>query len=286
MKFKTIELILGHNQFFNINHQSEEKSRGIKFNKKKIQKLIKYSKIVGYDGFMLSTHPSAKELYGSLLDDKRNSKKNIHLLVPYANKYNVKLNQIGFVGLAFELIREINLKKIFDIFYYFFKYVPISGFIISLFLDKEIKLCNKKNIKAIYIHEVVTDILIALKQKKIFLAIKYYCLKNNIEFGLATRNFYELESYLSKNKIFVDRVLVHLNYGGFNMNPSKKIVENSLNSKYIKKIIAMSIFASGNINKEKKVINYVKKLPKIDGMVIGTTKKKNIKKNFIYKYVR
>ena len=94
---KKIEIILGHNQFLKIDHKSEDQVRQRKTNKRKIQNLIKYALKIGYDGFMLSTHPEANKIYGDLLD--KNSKiKNIHLLVPYANKYNIKLNQKGFLG--------------------------------------------------------------------------------------------------------------------------------------------------------------------------------------------
>ena len=281
---KEIEIILGHNQFLRIDHKSEDQVRKSKIDKIKIQNLIKYALKIGYDGFMLSTHPEANKIYGNLLI-KNPKQKNIHLLVPYANKYNIKLNQKGFLGFGLEILKSLNFKSIFNLFYYFVKLIPISGFVVSVILDLELKKYEKSKIKCLYLHEVVTDILISLNLRSFMDAYLLYCKKNNFEIGLATRNFVILEKFLKKNNILVDRVLTHLNFKGFNMNPSKEAVERKLKTPYIKKIIAMSVFGSGNINNLKKIKYYIKKLKKIDGIIIGTKKQKNIKKNLSFKYV-
>ena len=205
--------------------------------------------------------------------------------MPYANKYNIKLNQKGFLGFGLEILKSFNLKSIFDLFYYFVKLIPIFGFGVSIILDLELKSYKKSKIKCLYLHEVVTDILIALNLKSFIDGYIAYCKKNNFEIGLATRNFVILEKFLKKNNIMVDRVLTHLNFKGFNMNPSKEAVERKLKTPYIKKIIAMSVFGSGNINNIKKIRYYIKKLKKIDGIIVGTNKQKNIKKNLSFKHV-
>lgn len=281
---KKIEVILGHNQFLNIDHKSEDRARKNKISKSQVQNLIKYSHKIGYDGFMLSTHPDAENLYGELLHKNENLK-NIHLLVPYANKYNIKLNQKGFLGLGLEIIRSINIKSVTNLFYFLSKFLPFSGFGVSLILDLEIKKYKKSKIKCLYLHEVVTDILVALNLKNLILGYILYCKKNNFEIGLATRNYVVLENFLRINKIVVDRVLTHINFKGINMNPNKMAVEKKLHTKNIKKIIAMGVFGSGVINDETKIISYIKKLKKIDGIIIGTKRKKNIERNLKFKYV-
>ena len=99
-----MEIILGHNKFFGINHKAENIQRNQKYSSKKISNLLKFSAQVGYDGFMVSTHPLAKNKYGKYLaNDKTlfNKKKHIHLLVPYAYKINQELNKFGPTKLFF-----------------------------------------------------------------------------------------------------------------------------------------------------------------------------------------
>jgi hypothetical protein len=283
-----MKLILGHNQFFGIDHKSEKRGRENfdYFKKFGAERLIKYGLSLGYDGYMLSTHDDCKKIYKKFLSEKylnnKKIEKNLHIILPYANKINTELNKIGLLGLGFKNIKKI---KIIDtIKNLFLKKKSLKYIIVSMFLDNDLEKIPKKFINTLYLHEILTDLLVALNMHEILEIFKEYCKSNNFFFGLATRNFVLLKKFLEKNKIYTDTVLTHINTVGFSMNPNKKEVLHNLNSKNIKKIFAMGVFASGikDFN-EKKIKKFISNYPTIEGIVIGSTKKRNIKKNLIFK---
>jgi hypothetical protein len=283
-----MKLILGHNQFFGIDHKSEKRGRKNfdYFKKFGAERLIKYGLSLGYDGYMLSTHDDCKKIYKKFLSEKylnnKKIKKNLHIILPYANKINTELNKIGLLGLGFKNIKK--LKIIDTIKSLFLKKKSLKYIIVSMFLDNDLDKIPKKFINTLYLHEILTDLLVALNMHEILEIFKEYCKSNNFCFGLATRNFVLLKKFLEKNKIYTDTVLTHINTVGFSMNPNKKEVLHNLNSKNIKKIFAMGVFASGikDFN-EKKIKKFISNYPTIEGVVIGSTKKRNIKKNLIFK---
>jgi hypothetical protein len=283
-----MKLILGHNQFFGIDHKSEKRGRKNfdYFKKTGAERLIKFGLSIGYDGYMLSTHDDCKKIYKKFLSEKylhdKKIKKSLHIITPYANKINTELNKIGLLGFGLKNIKKL---KIFNIIKsIFLKKNSLKYIIVSMFLDNDLEKIPKKFINTLYLHEILTDLLIALNQYKIIEIFKEYCRSNNYFFGLATRNFVLLKKFLEKNNIFADTVLTHINTIGLNMNPNKKEVLRNLNSKNINKIFAMGIFASGSKEfNERKIKKFISNYPNIDGMVIGSTKKRNIKKNLIFK---
>jgi hypothetical protein len=281
-----MEIILGHNKFFGINHKAENIQRNQKYSSKKISNLLKFSAQVGYDGFMVSTHPLAKNKYGKYLaNDKTlfNKKKHIHLLVPYAYKINQELNKFGPTKLFFNKILNRNFFNfIFQLFTFRKKFFDT---LISILIEDDIKNFPRNKIVALYLHEIITDILIALNQKQIIFSFINFCKKEGFESGIATRNFVKLKEFLNSNDLKPDRILTHLNILGLNMNPSKKLVENNLKKIKDIKIIAMGVFASGLCYNEKKIFNYLKKFKSVKGLIIGTTNKTQIKKNLIFKMI-
>lgn len=279
-----MELILGHNKFFGINHKAEKISVNQKYSVKKVSNLLKLSAQVGYDGFMVSTHPSAKNKYGKYLSNEKtifNKKKHIHLLVPYAYKINQELNKFGPIKL---FLNKILNKNFFNYIFQFLTFrKSFFDALISILIKDDIKNFPKNKIAALYLHEIITDILIALNQKQIIFSFIVFCKKEGFESGIATRNFVKLQEFLNNNNLKPDRILTHLNILGFNMNPSKKLVENNLKKVKGIKIIAMGVFASGSYYNEKKIVNYLKKFKSVKGLIIGSTNKSRIKKNLIFK---
>lgn len=280
-----MELILGHNKFFGINHKSE--SLNLKsISQNKIQKILNKSFKLRYDGFMLSTHPESKKIYGKYLDhnylEKINSKP-IHLLIPYALKINKQLNQFGVVKLFFSKIFKFsNFTKISQLLLLKKTFI---GILIEIMIDDEIKEFPKSKIKCIYLHEIITDIIVSLNLKNIMIEFLNYCKNNKLLCGLATRNVIRLHDFLKKNKIKPNRILTHLNPKGFSMNPQKLKVENLIRNEKKIDIIAMGIFASGSNYNERSVKNYLRKFRSLKGLVIGISDIKKLKKNLYLKNI-
>ena len=94
-------VIFGDNQFFGVNHSSDEKSRAqaIKFkDNKTILSTLNIAMDVGINTFMCTTHDRIAEICQSIRYDKSYEHFNIYPCMPYAHKYANAVTELGIIG--------------------------------------------------------------------------------------------------------------------------------------------------------------------------------------------
>lgn len=276
------KIILGDNQFFGINHMSEEKARALseKFSDiNSITNVIDIAYDSGIKGFMLNSNERANEICDYLRQNALNYPDlNLYPSIPYAHKYANLVAEKGILGALMDVILSGNVaKNVTSILtkggYSFFEKDIIKT--MQLLIDIEVNIYRNLNIKVIFLQNIVTDLLLGAGLKDIFIAYHEYIKdKFNAEPGFVTLNLPKLVNLLLDCGIDNPIVCSSINKLGFNMNPDISSYEKTIKEKPFQPI-AMSIFASGAINPEQ-AVKYVCRQPNIKAIVFGASSKQHI----------
>jgi hypothetical protein len=270
-------ILFGDNQFFAVNHLSDEKSRAqsIQFkNDTAIIKTLDYAIDAGINTFMCTTH----DRISSICDHIRNNPekyKNFKIFpgMPYAHKYANAVTELGVVGTLKEYVPGNLFSSLFKGGMAFLAKDYIS--IMELLIDAEMKMFKGINTPIIFLQNVVTDLLLGLGMKDIFKAYYNYIQKKyNAEAGFITMNLPKLLIMLEATGIVNPIICTSINKIGFRMSGGRQAYEKVLQIKKAR-VIAMQVLASGAIP-PKEAIDYVCALPNIDSILFGASSKSNI----------
>lgn len=128
-----------------------------------------------------------------------------------------------------------------------------------------------ERIKAILLHEVLTELLIAYRLNDLLLELNDYIKKLHVGFGLETRNLGQLNEFLKEMDYFPEYIMTPANPLGYQMAPSKKAAEIAIMEVGTKsKIIDISILAAGAITLEE-AMGYVHKINQSLYAVVSAT---------------
>jgi hypothetical protein len=286
-------VLLGDNPFFGVDHLSNERARlkaAYSQNFDNIHDVIQYSLQLGAKGMVVSTHPKLKELieYLRLKSEDMIDKINFFPIIPYTQGYVLKINEKGIVKTLLDIVNPPtslqNKLKILakssllairkDLFELF-----------KFFIDIELLHLSDVNIKAVFLHDVLTDLALSLNLKSLFETFQNHLHdKYSIEAGLITKNFPILAGHLTDWDLKFSTIMTSFNKAGFQMNPSKQSCENCLVN-YNGNVIAMSVLAGGYLSAQE-AYQYILSQPKIRTVVIGLSSvdhAKNIFEVFVNK---
>jgi hypothetical protein len=133
--------IFGDNQFFGVNHSSDEKSRSqlIRFkDNKAIINVLDIAIGEGINTFMCTTHDRISDICNTLKLDRKYENFQIYPCMPYAHKYANAVTELGIIG----SIKQYVPGNIFNTFakggLAFVKKDYIS--MLELFVDAEMKM--------------------------------------------------------------------------------------------------------------------------------------------------
>jgi hypothetical protein len=285
------EILLGDNPFIGVSHLAQEKARNERREVSAIEAKVEVLKVAlegGATGFTLSTHQANLELLTCIAKHYPETLKklNYYILVPYAQGYVRKANISGTVGLAKTVLKEIVAKHPLDFVTsaIILNIDKLAGMFIAVELDPYLKTIPRQNIKAILLHEVLTELIIAYNLADLLHELKKFIEKKlRTGFGLETRNIGQLKKFLEENSIEIDYIMTPLNPLGYQMAPSKEEAEKAvqeLGEQGIK-IIAINILASGAVTVEK-ACEYLKQFKdSIYAVAYGTTKPHRAKENAV-----
>jgi len=275
-------IIFGDNQFFGINHMSEEKAQALseKFRDlKAITNVIDAAYDCGIHAFMLNTNERAKEIcdhlrsQSSLYNDLR-----LYPSMPYAHKYAGLVAEKGIFGAVKEVIISDNragtilgiLTRGSQLFF-----TRDMTKVMELLIDAEMKVFRGLDVKVIFLQNIVTDLLLGYQVKDVFIAfVSYIKEKYGVEAGFVTMNLPGLVNFLLECGIENPIVCSSINKIGHLMNPDKEIYEKAISEKKFRPI-AMSIFGSGSV-KPKEAVEYVCRQPNIKSIVFGASSREHI----------
>jgi hypothetical protein len=276
-------ILFGDNQFFAVNHVSDEKSRAqaIKFkDDKAIIKTLDIAMEAGLNTFMCTTHDRIAAICDFLRSDPEKYKHyKIFPCMPYAHKYANSVTELGITGTLKEYVPGNFLGSLFKggVAYLSKDYLSIM----ELLIDAEMKMFKGIETPVIFLQNVMTDLLLGLGMIDVLKAFHTYVEKKyNAEAGFITMNMPTLLQRMEEAGIKNPIICSSINLAGFRMSGGKELYETVLKTKQLR-AIAMQVLAGGAIN-PKDAIEYICNLPNIESILFGASSKANITQTVNY----
>jgi hypothetical protein len=287
---RQIELLVGDNAFHGISHLSQQRARerSVKENPSNLQyaaKLVNLSLENGASGFMFSVSETTLSVLKNLNQDK---KTDLYAIVPYAYEYvRMATHAGGISGLAKKVAKQIIFSKnVFAVS----KNLPglvradPSAFL-KIYLIYEISRIRKAagknvNLKSVLLHEVITDMALALDLDWFFKSYVKFFSKSKIRPGFETRNFPYMVEKFKTWKIDLSKIMITASFNkvGFQMNPSRAECEKTL-QECPADVVAMSILAAGYL-KPFEAVDYIDNLAHVKGVVVGVSNERQATETF------
>ena len=270
-------ILFGDNQFFGVNHMSEEKARlqSLRFrDTKSIMTVLDTAYEAGIKTFMCTTHDRIAEV----CDFVRQNPQRYHDFeffpgMPYAHKYANAVTEEGVFG----ALKKFASGSIIGTITKGGKALATQDVIslMKLLIDAEMKMFEGLPTKVIFLQNVLVDLLLGLDMKKVFIDYSNYIKdRYHAEPGFFTMNLPLLLDVLEDCGIENPIVCSSINKIGFRMCGGKDLYEKVISEKKFRPI-AMSILASGAIAPEE-AIQYVCSLKNIKSIVFGASSKNHI----------
>jgi len=275
-----VELILGHNQFIGVSHISEERGRerDKKFSKvENIYRVVEAASAVGFKNMMIETHPRMLDFL-QYYERNKTFDMNFYLQVPYVQAFVQTINQRGMRGFLSEMIgragvagtSSLALKSAFNLLKKDYLAIALSYFKV------EIAPFSEFSVKALILHNTLTDLLMALEVSSAFSAFDQYV--NDVlklDFGLATWNFSLTKRNLERWDLRPAFLMTPVNVKGFDMNPTKDEIEAGLRE-YEGTVFAMNVLGGGAYSLPE-AASYVKSFDAIKRCVVGASSRDHLK---------
>ncbi|GAA3966170.1 hypothetical protein [Mucilaginibacter dorajii] len=270
-------ILFGDNQFFAVNHISDEKSRAqsIKFkDDSAIIKTLDEARSLGINTFMCTTHDRIANICDIIRNDPQKYKDfKIYPCMPYAHKYANAVTELGIAGTLKQYVPGNFIGSMFKGGMAYLSKDFIS--IMELLIDAEMKMFKGINTPVVFLQNVITDLFLGLRAYDILIGFHDYVKKKyNAEAGFITMNMPKLLDVLEKGGVENPIICSSINKVGFRMSGGIEIYEETLRTRKLR-AIAMQVLGGGAIH-PKEAIEYVCGLPNIESILFGASSKANI----------
>ena len=228
-------IIFGDNQFFGINHMSEEKAQALDEKFKDLKAIIDVIDIAYYSGiraFMLNTHDKAKDICDHIRQNSDNyAGLSFYPSMPYAHKYANAVAEKGIFGALKDTIMSDSsagdivgmLTKGGSVI---FEKDMIK--VMQILIDIEMKIFRGLDVKVMFLQNIVTDLLLGFGIKEVFVEFASYIKeKYGVEPGFVTLNMPRLVDFLLDCGLENPVVCSAINKAGYFMNPDKETYEKT-----------------------------------------------------------
>lgn len=271
-------ILFGDNQFFGINHMSEERARqqAMKFQTTDaIIEVLQVALHAGVKGFMCTTH----DTIAKIADDVRARPEawpgfTFYPGMPYAHKYANAVTELGYIN---ALRKFIPSEGLLDAVVRGSKVVlgrDVES-LMSLLVDAEMKMFAGLETPVIFLQNVVTDLILGLGATDVFRAFSDHCRSRyNAEAGFITMNLPKLLDALDKVGLTNSIVCANVNKIGFRMSGGIDAYREATR-RYPARVIAMSVLASGGIA-PREAIEWVVKEGYVSSILFGASGRANI----------
>lgn len=276
---KMPKLLFGDNQFFGVNHMSEEKARAqsMRFqNLDSIMSVLDSAYDTGIKTFMCTTHSRVAEIASRVRNNpERYTDFTFYPCMPYAHKYADAMTEYGMIG---ALKRFLPDEGMFDAALRggrSFAKKDIEG-IITLLVDSEMTMFRGLNTPVIWLQNVVVDLLLGLGFNDAFaIFAQHVKARYRAEPGFITMNLPALLPVLNGVGIENPIVCSNINKIGFRMSGGLIAYRRALDEQTFR-AVAMSVFASGAIPPQE-ALEWVLSQPNIESIVFGASSSANIR---------
>lgn len=278
------KIIFGDNQFFGINHMSQEKAQQLAEKFYDISSIYKVYQIAidsGIRAIMLNSNDRAKEICDHFIANKsKYPELHWYPSIPYPHKYANLISEKGIIPTINEILFKNNTA------------LGVLGMItkgsvavlgkdavklMQMLIDAEMKMFKGLNVRVIFLQNIITDLILGFDLGEVF---QEYCLyvkrKYNATPGLITQNMPFLKAKLKEWDIEKVVICSSFNKIGYLMSPDVGAYINAAKendeSKYT--LMAMSTIASGAIP-VKDAYDFINQ-QKIQSVVFGASTKSHI----------
>ncbi len=278
------KVILGDNQFFGINHRSQEKAEEMlkRFsNLDNIFEVYDNAFDCGVKAIMLNSNDKAV----AICDRFRANKSKYgdiawYPSMPYAYKYANMVNELGiFPAISEVLFKGNTTGGVFSMIGKgaSFVFTKDAMKMMEMLIDVEYKMFRDLNVKVFFLQNIITDLLLGYNIKEVFEHFAEYIRKKyKVTPGFVTLNMPHLKGKLEEWGIEDVVICSSINAAGFNMHPSKEEYERVIAandpSKY--QLMAMNVLASGSITVQQS-FDYINSL-NLQSVVFGASSKGHI----------
>ena len=271
-------ILFGDNQFFGVNHMSEEKARQqlVRFkDTRAIIDVLDLAYDMGIRTFMCTTHDRIGEVCDHMRAHPSRYKDFIYFpCMPYAHKYANSVSQVGVLetiqrfstgGVVNTLFRGAVGALTKDIYA-----------LMKLLVDAEMKRFEGLNTPVIFVQNVVTDLLLGMKLYPVFAEFDRYVRERyGAEAGFITMNLPLLLDALEQVGVENPIVCANVNKIGFRMCGGIDAYRETLRTRRCR-AIAMSVLASGAIPPQE-ALEWACGLEGLHSIVFGASTAGNIR---------
>jgi hypothetical protein len=272
-------ILFGDNQFFGVNHMSEEKARAqaIKFQTNDaVMRVLDDALDEGINVFMCTTHERISQICDMVrANPARYRNFRFYPCMPYAHKYANAVTEYGMIDALKQFLPDNGALN-----------AMLKGGVavarkdvktlVELLVDAEMKMFHNLPTPVVFLQNVVTDLLLGLR---FYDALRMFadCVKSryDAEPGFITMNLPKLLDAL--DQVGVDNPIVcsNINKIGFRMCGGIDAYEKTIATRRFR-AVAMSVFASGAIPPEE-ALAYVCSKKEIESIVFGASSRSNIR---------
>jgi hypothetical protein len=272
-------VLFGDNQFFGVNHMSEEKARAQQMRFQHLPAILEVldsAYEAGIRTFMCTTHDRVADICDHFRAHReRYPDYRFYPCMPYAHKYANAVTEHGML----EALR---------------RFLPADGAlgtivkgglalankdvetVMQLLIDAEMKMFHGLNTPVVFIQNVITDLLLGLGMTKCLRIFHDHVrVKYRAEAGFITMNVPLLLDALEEVGIENPIVCANINKIGFRMCGGREVYERAIVERRFRPV-AMSVLASGAIS-PREAIDYVCSQPRIESIVFGASSRGNIR---------
>jgi hypothetical protein len=270
-------ILFGDNQFFAVNHISDEKSmaQSMRFKEDSaIVRTLDYAIEAGINTFMCTTHDRIANICQIIRDNPEKYRSfKIFPCMPYAHKYANAVTELGIAGTLKQYVPGNFVGSLFKGGVAFLSKDYMA--IMELLIDAEMKMFKGIKTPVIFLQNVITDLLLGLRMTDVLVSYHRYVEKKyNAEAGYITMNLPMLLNVLEGAGIRNPIICSSINKAGFRMSGGKEKYEHILNTRQFR-AIAMQVLAGGAVS-PREAIEYVCRLPNIESILFGASSKSNI----------
>jgi hypothetical protein len=273
------ELLFGDNQFFGVNHMSEEKARSQSMRFQNIDAVIDVLDSAYDEGirtFMCTTHDRVADICDHFrANPTRYAGFKFYPCMPYAHKYANAATEEGIIGAVRRFTPEEGVLNSAIRGGLSLANKDIEG-ITTLLIDAELKMFRGLNFPVIFLQNVVVDFLLGLGLKEAFrIFASHVRTRYGAEPGFITMNLPRLVDMLDEVGIENPIICANINSIGFRMCGGIEAYKKVLQERKFR-AIAMSVFASGALPAGE-AIEWVCSQPNIESIVFGASGSANIR---------
>ncbi len=278
------KIVFGDNQFFGINHMSQEKAQQLAekfFDMENIYNVYELAFDAGVRGVMLNSNDRAKEICEHFRDNaSRYPSLNWYPSIPYPHKYANLVAEKGiFPAINEVLFKDNSARKVMGMITKGSAAVITKDAVklMQLLIDVEMKMFIGLDVKVVFLQNIITDLILGYGLKDILYEYcEYIRKKYNALPGLITQNMPYLKQKFEEWGITKVVICSSYNKIGYLMSPDvasyEKAVQQNNSNDY--QLMAMSTLASGAIPASE-AYDFINR-QKLQSVVFGASSKRNI----------